>query len=127
MIVRGATQAEVARRLDVTREAVRQWFDAWTRGGPAAIAARPRVRSRRVDLDAIDRVLRRVGERPGQALTALRVRDIIERAFGVTYCASSARGILHRLGYAYSHRRGWWRPGERRGRDAAPEAKRRAS
>ena len=42
MVGRGTSQAEVARRFGVTREAVRQWVAAWRKGGRSALAARPR-------------------------------------------------------------------------------------
>jgi transposase len=127
MVARGASQAEVARRLEVTREAVRQWVDAWRSGGPAALAARPRVRRARVELAHVVAAIERVHRRSNRPLTTLRVRQTIERAFGVRYCASSARAILHRLGFSYSRKQGWRRGGARSGSSSASETKRRAS
>ncbi|SRR5579883_1780203 len=121
MIRRGATQAEVARKLHVTREAVRQWVEAWRAGGPAALAPRPRVRRRRVELARIASALERARGASEARLTTWRVRRIIQRHFGVGYCASSARAILHRLGFSYSRKHGWHRAGER------AEPRRRAS
>ncbi len=127
MIARGSSQAEVARRLEVTREAVRQWVDAWRSGGPAALAPRPRVRHPRVELTRVVAAIEQAHRRSNGPLTTLRVRQTIERAFGVRYCASSARAILHRLGFSYSRKRGWRRSGERQGVPGAPETRRRAS
>jgi transposase len=59
---------------------------------------------------------------PDNLLTTTKVRQIIERRFGVVYCASSARAILHRLGFSYTRKLGWHRAGERHG-----ESRRRAS
>jgi transposase len=127
MVARGMSQAEVARQLEVTREAVRQWVDAWRAGGPAALAPRPRHRRRRVGLDRVARALDR-GHGPTRGpLTALRVRQIIERVLRVKYCASSARGILRRLGFSYSRKHGWRRAGIKPDRGGALEGKRRAS
>jgi transposase len=109
MVARGASQAEVARQLDVTREAVRQWVDAWRAGGPAALAPRPRRRRRRVELERIARAIDEASSNASQPLSSRRVRRIIERVFRVKYCASSARGILHRLGFAFSRKHGWRR------------------
>jgi transposase len=109
MVARGMSQAEVARQLEVTREAVRQWVDAWRAGGPAALAPRPRHRRRRVNLDRIASALEKSHAPSRGPLTALRVRRIIERVFRVKYCASSARGILRRLGFSYSRTLGWRR------------------
>jgi transposase len=120
MIMRGMSQADVARRLHVTREAVRQWVEAWRAGGPAALAPRPRVRRRRVDLLLIADALSSSRHSPETVLTTRRVRQIIQRTFGVGYCASSARSILHRLGFTFSRKQGWHRTTER-------EARRRAS
>jgi transposase len=127
MITRGATQAEVARRLGVTREAVRQWFEAWRTGGPAALAPRPRIRLRRVELVRVAEALERSDRRSRRLLTTRRVREIIEHSFGVEYCPSSARAILHRLGFSYSRKRGWRRAGAGRRPLGGFEAKRRAS
>jgi transposase len=123
----GLSQSEVARRLGVTREAVRQWVQAWRTGGPAALAPRPRVRKRRVDLIRIANALEREYRRSKGALTTWRVRQIIQRTFVVRYCASSARTILHQLGFSYSRQHGWHRAGERRGPLGGLDARRRAS
>jgi transposase len=122
MFMRGVSQAEVARRLGVTREAVRQWIEAWKSGGPAALAARPRVRRRRVELARISEALARAHRASSGALSGQRVLQIIGHVFGVKYCASSARAILHALGFSYTRRGGWVRSGVRQ-----VEAKRRAS
>jgi transposase len=119
MFARGVSQAEVARRLGVTREAVRQWVDSWRTGGPAALAPRPSVRKRRVELVRIAQALEQDHRPSHGALTTRRVRQIIERAFVVRYCASSARSILHRLGFSYSRKKGWQRPGAPRHREAS--------
>jgi transposase len=127
LFTQGASQSEVARRLGVTREAVRQWVEAWRTGGPAALAPRSRLRKRRVELMRIADALERDHRRSKGALTTWRVREIIQRAFVVRYCASSARAILHRLGFSYSRNQGWRRTGERRGPSGGLEARRRAS
>jgi transposase len=122
MFRRGASQAEVARRLGVTREAVRQWVEAWRTGGPAALAARPRRRRRRAELARIEEAIARAHRPSNGALTARRVLQIIARRFRVEYCQSSARAILHALGFSYSRRTGWVGTGVRH-----LEGKRRAS
>src|SRR5262245_25690066 len=57
MVARGISQAEVARRLGVTREAVRQWVAAWNTGGRAALAPRPRGKQGRVALARVAHVI----------------------------------------------------------------------
>ncbi len=127
MIARGASQAEVARRLEVTREAVRQWVDAWRTGGPAALAPRPRIRRPRVELARIAHAIEEARGRSNRPLTTLGVRRIIERGLRVKYCASSARAIMHRLGFSYTRKEGWRRGNERHGRPDAMETRKRAS
>jgi transposase len=110
MVSQGASQAEVARQLDVSREAVRQWVYAYRAGGPAALASRPRRKRGRVSLGDVDGAITRARRDPSRPLTTGQVRDIIARACGVTYSASSVRAILRRLGYAYTRETGWRRP-----------------
>jgi transposase len=110
MVSQGASQAEVARQLRVSREAVRQWVHAYRSGGPAALASRPRRKKGRVALADVDGALARASRESARPLTMRQVRDIIARASGVTYSASSVRAILRRLGYAYTREDGWSRP-----------------
>jgi transposase len=107
MVARGISQAEVARRLGVTREAVRQWVSAWNAGGRAALAPRPRGKQGRVALARVAHVIERALATSSTPLTTRRVRQLIERSLGVGYSASSVRAILHRLGFAHSRALGW--------------------
>jgi transposase len=107
MVTQGASQAEVARQLDVSREAVRQWVLAYRAGGPAGLAPRPRRKEGRVPIAEVGRALR---AQRGAPLTTPRVREIIARAHGVVYSASSVRAILRRLGYSYDREQGWRPP-----------------
>jgi transposase len=108
MLAEGATQAEVARQLGVTREAVRQWAHAYRTGGPAALAPRPRRERRRVPLADLAQSIERAA-RAGEPLTTARVREALERAHGILYSASSVRAILRRLSYGHSRERAWSR------------------
>jgi transposase len=101
----GLSQSEIARRLGVSREAVRQWVEAWRAGGFAGIAARPRRKGSRVDLARVAEALAAWRER----LTTEGARAIIARELGVAYCASNVRAILRRLGYVYTRLLGWHR------------------
>jgi transposase len=109
MVSRGTSQAEVARRLGVTREAVRQWVAAWKSGGRAALAPRPRGKQGRVALTRVAHVIDRGLATSSAPLTTGRVRQLIERSCGIAYSASSVRSILHRLGFAHSRGLGWQR------------------
>jgi transposase len=108
MVDQGASQAEVARQLNVSREAVRQWVHAYKTGGAAALASRPRRKPGRVPIDDVRKVVERA-DTGSRRLTTSRVRAVILRAHGVAYSASSVRGILRRLGYAFTRGQGWHR------------------
>ncbi|HLK36064.1 MAG TPA: helix-turn-helix domain-containing protein [Polyangiaceae bacterium] len=107
MVGRGASQAEVARRLGVTREAVRQWVTAWREGGRTALAARPRRKRARVPLTRVARLVQRTLGRPNSRLTTERLRRLIHHELGVAYSPSNVRSILHRLGLEYERVPGW--------------------
>lgn len=106
MVGEGTTQAEVARRLSVSREAVRRWVHAYRGGGETALVSRPRPKRGRVPLTDVARAIER-GRVEATALTTPHVRGLIERAHGVAYSLSSVRTILRRLGYTYSRDSGW--------------------
>ena len=109
MVAQGASQAEVARRLSVSREAVRQWVHAYRGGGPPALASRPRRKRGRVPLQDVAEAIER-GRKASTVLTTPQVRELIERAHGVAYSMSSVRAILRRLGYSYTREGGWRSP-----------------
>lgn len=125
MVAQGASQAEVARQVGVTREAVRQWVHAYRAGGPAALAPRPRPERGRVPRADLAQTIERA-ERAGGLLTTPRVVELIERAHGIAYSASSARAILRRVGYVYSRELGWHRPEGTPGHPGHEHAKLRA-
>lgn len=106
MVAQGASQAEVARQLSVSREAVRQWVHAYRGGGAPALASRPRRKRGRVPLPDVAQAIER-GRVTAATLTTPHVRGIIEQAHGVAYSMSSVRAILRRLGYTYSRDEGW--------------------
>jgi transposase len=107
MVARGTSQAEVARRLGVTREAVRQWVAAWRAGGRSGLAARPRRRRALVPLTRVAKLVERTLERSDVRLTTERLRRLIAHELGVAYSPSNVRSILHRLGLEYERIPGW--------------------
>ena len=119
MVAQGASQAEVARQLGVTREAVRQWVRAYRAGGLEGLAARPRRERSRVPLADLGATIDRASHAGGE-LTPARVREALERAHAVAYSPSSVRSILRRLAYVHARGSGWHRattaaaPDERR-------------
>ena len=92
MFERGATQADVARELEVSRQSVSRWYADWRAGGPSALKAAgragrmPRLTERQ--LGEVDRALRRGPRAHGFATdlwTLDRVVAVIEATTGVRY------------------------------------------
>lgn len=92
MIARGGTQAEVARALGVSREAVRQWVQAG-----ADLRVRPR-RGRVPKLTARqERRLARMLAAGQVSGSAGEIARAIEGKFGVRYHRSAIKALLHRV------------------------------
>ena len=92
MFERGATQADVARQLGVSRQSVSRWYADWQRGGPAALKAAGRAgrmpKLTEAQLGQVDRALRRGPRAHGFATdlwTLERVATVIEATTGVRY------------------------------------------
>jgi transposase len=92
MFERGATQADVARELEVSRQSVSRWHADWQRDGAEALKAAGRAgRMPRLTADQlgqVDRALRRGPRMHGFATdlwTLDRVATVIESETGVRY------------------------------------------
>ena len=103
----GVHQADVARQLGVSRQAVSTWHGRWTAGGSAALASRgPTGPSPRLDdaaLAVIEQALKRgavAGEFVGEVWTCERIALVIQRLTGVRHHPAHVWAILH-------HRLGW--------------------
>jgi transposase len=106
LLTRGVAQAEVARRLGVTRTTVSEWNAQLENGGLDALKRRPRGRPPGLDV-AQRRELKRALS--GGALaegfatelwTLPRVGQLIERRFGRAYSESQVWRILVSLGFS---------------------------
>jgi transposase len=89
---RGATQADVARELEVSRQSVSRWYADWQRGGPAALKAAGRAgrmpKLSEAQLVVVDRALRQGPRAHGfgtDLWTLERVAAVIEETTGVRY------------------------------------------
>jgi transposase len=107
LLKRGLSQADVARRLGVTRQTVHYWAArlALAKGAIGALKARKHGRPRRLDAEDIHR-LRKMIVRGGQAAgfsserwTIERVRLLVRREFGVKYSGAGCRGLLLSIGF----------------------------
>ncbi len=100
----GKTQAEIARRLQVTRQSVSRWYSRFKRGGAKRLKGagragrKPRLGAKQ--LGRVDAALRR-GARAHGFQTSLwtlpRVAVVIERVTGVKYHPGHVWRILRRL------------------------------
>lgn len=106
LLGRGVAQAEVARRVGVSRTTVSVWNERLERGGSAALRARPRGRP--AGLGAAQRrelmkTLTRGALAEGFATelwTLSRVGTLIERRFARRYSESQVWRILVALGFS---------------------------
>jgi transposase len=92
LFARGATQADVARELEVSRQSVSRWYADWQRAGTTALKAAGRAgrtpRLSEAQLGQVDRALRRGPRLHGFATdlwTLDRVAAVIEAETGVRY------------------------------------------
>jgi transposase len=105
---RGATQAEVARELEVSRQSVSRWYADWQAGGTGALKAAGRAgrmpRLTKAQLGQVDRALRRGPRAHGFATdlwTLGRVAEVIEAETGVRYHPGHVWKLLRdRLGWS---------------------------
>jgi len=107
MFAGGATQADVAHALKVSRVAAMRRHQAWSKRGAAGLelAARlgrpPQLADK--DLDRIDRQLRRGAQAIGYETdlwTLQRVSEVIEEKTGVRYHVGHVGRVLRRMGWS---------------------------
>jgi transposase len=103
----GMTQAEVARRLQVSSMAVSRWWRTWQAEGREGLRAAGRA-GRKPRLTApqrteIEEALRQGPLAHGYATdlwTLPRIRDVIERVTGVRYHEGHVWRVMHKLGWS---------------------------
>jgi transposase len=107
MFACGASQAEVARELSVSRQSVSRWYVDWRAGGVKALKAAGRAgrmpRLTEAQLAQVDRVLRKGPRAHGfgtDLWTLDRVATVIEAETGVRYHAGHVWKLLRdKLGW----------------------------
>jgi transposase len=106
LLERGELQAEVARRLGVSRTTVSQWNTLLEAGGLEALRSRPRGRPAGLDAGQRRELMRALTEGalaegfPSDLWTLPRVGKLIEQRFGRAYCESQVWRILVSLGFS---------------------------
>lgn len=107
LLKRKVAQAEVARRLDVSRQAVSVWARrlAEVNGAIGKLKSQPLGRPRRLEeaqCEALRRMLLQgalAAGFPTELWTLKRVRALVKREFGVTYSNSGGWELLRNLGF----------------------------
>lgn len=101
------TQAEIARRLEVSRTSVHRWYSAWRRGGTSALRgagrAGRRPRLEKTDLQVLDQSLRGGAAAWGFSTdlwTLPRVARVIKEITGVEYHPGHVWRILRSLNWS---------------------------
>jgi transposase len=101
------SQAQIARYLGVSEAAVSQWKQRLEQGGPAAL--QPRTASGRpakLDAAAKQALVEKLEAGalaagfPTEQWTQARVKQVIEREFGVSYHRDYISRLLHALGWS---------------------------
>src|SRR6185437_7608221 len=106
LLLRGVPQAEVARRVEVTRTTVSAWNEQLESGGLEALKRRPRGRPGGLDAQQKSELVNRLKQGAlaqgfaTELWTLRRVAELIERQFGRRYSESQVWRNLVRLGFS---------------------------
>lgn len=107
MFAKGIAQAEVARRLKVSRPSVHAWHNAWAKGGMEALKSkRGRFgRISRLTEPKVEMVKAAILRGPRQAgfstdmWTLARIAKVIKNVASVSYHPNHVWRVLHSLGF----------------------------
>jgi transposase len=106
LFAKGVRQAEVARRLDVSRQSVSRWFQAWSEQGESGLAGAGRAgrlpRLSAEQLRRVDAELRRGPAGHGyetELWTLKRVAEVIEKTTGVRFHPGHVWRLLRDIGW----------------------------
>lgn len=104
---RGATQAEVRRKLNISAQSASRWYAAWSGGGKQALKKAGRAgrkpRLEPMELMQLEAELQRGPEALGyvtQLWTLPRVAELIHKRFGIKYHPGHVTRILQSLGWS---------------------------
>jgi len=108
LLRRGLSLHESGRRLGCHASSVLRWRNAWRRGGPAALKAKPIPgRPSRLTAKQKTRLVRILKQGPmahgyhTQLWTTQRIAAVIGRHLGVTYHRNHVGKLLHQLGWSH--------------------------
>jgi transposase len=107
LFAQGQTQAEIARKFCVSREAVRHWHDTWKQQGLPGLTSRgkpgPKPRLDARSLQQIEQALLKGPTAYGfstQLWTLGRIATVIRKTFGVTYGTTRVWQLLLSLNWS---------------------------
>jgi transposase len=107
LFAHGCSQAEVARRLEVSRQSASRWYHAWGRGGQEALRGADRTgRKRKLsgdDLCQLEACLLEGARAHGydtDLWTLKRIAQLIRRRFKVSYHPGHVWKLLGQLGWS---------------------------
>ena len=108
MFEKGASQAEVARTLGVSRVTAMEWHHAWRKGGRAALMGAERlgrpVRLNQKHVERLKSVLIKGAQASGYSTnvwTLPRVAEVIERITRIHYHPGHVWRVLRSLGWSH--------------------------
>jgi transposase len=103
----GVKPAEVARRLDVSRQSVSRWYHAWKRGGAQSLKGAGRAgrmpKLTKEQLQEVEKALLRgprANEVNGDLWSLSRMAKVIREITGVTYHPGHVWRILRQMGWS---------------------------
>jgi transposase len=107
LFAKGVSQADVARELEVSRQSVSRWHEAWSQGGARALKGAGRAGRRPLldsaDLATVEKALRRGPRASGFATdiwTLPRITELIATLTGVSYHPGHVWRIMGQLGWS---------------------------
>ena len=113
LFAKGVCQADVARELEVSRQSVSRWYEAWSRGGVKELKGAGRTGRQPLlssaDLASVVKALRRGPRASGFATdvwTLPRITEVIATLTGVSYHPGLVWRIIGQLCWSPNDQRG---------------------
>jgi len=106
LLAKGISQAEVARRVGVTRQSVSRWAGKLTGSDPTVLKAAPPGRPARLATEGRHELVRLLKQGalaagfPTELWTLPRIRVLITRHFGLQYSEAHLSRLLKGLGFS---------------------------
>lgn len=103
---KGASQAEVAKRLGVTKVAAHYWFHSWKQEGEKGLEKRkvgPEAQLTPKDLKKVEAALLKGPAKEGYATdlwTLSRIKALMKHMTGIAYGQTQVWRILHSMGWS---------------------------